>query len=110
MCIRDSINIARPGDKTRIICIQDVMQPRCRENGNNFPGFVDKMQIVGNGRTVSLDGAGVIISNPESTRIEMGVLDMDGPMAGLCLLYTSHQSAKCGHGKHWSERLLHDGQ
>ena len=83
MCIRDSINIARPGDKTRIICIQDVMQPRCRENGNNFPGFVDKMQIVGNGRTVSLDGAGVIISNPESTRIEMGVLDMDGPMAGL---------------------------
>ena len=77
------INIARPGDKTRIICIQDVMQPRCRENGNNFPGFVDKMQIVGNGRTVSLDGAGVIISNPESTRIEMGVLDMDGPMAGL---------------------------
>lgn len=77
------INIAHPGDKTRIICIQDVMQPRCRENGNNFPGFVDKMQIVGNGRTVSLDGAGVIISNPESTRIEMGVLDMDGPMAGL---------------------------
>ena len=77
------INIARPGDKTRIICIQDVMQPRCRENGNNFPGFVDKMQIVGNGRTVSLDGAGVIISNPESTRIEMGVLDMDGPMAGI---------------------------
>ena len=77
------INIARPGDKTRIICIQDVMQPRCRENGNNFPGFVDKMQIVGNGRTLSLDGAGVIISNPESTRIEMGVLDMDGPMAGL---------------------------
>ena len=77
------INIARPGDKTRIICIQDVMQPRCRENGNNFPGFVDKMQIVGNGRTVSLDGAGVIISNPASTRIEMGVLDMDGPMAGL---------------------------
>ena len=77
------INIARPGDKTRIICVQDVMQPRCRENGNNFPGFVDKMQIVGNGRTVSLDGAGVIISNPESTRIEMGVLDMDGPMAGL---------------------------
>ena len=77
------INIARPGDKTRIICIQDVMQPRCIENGNNFPGFVDKMQIVGNGRTVSLDGAGVIISNPESTRIEMGVLDMDGPMAGL---------------------------
>ena len=77
------INIARPGDKTRIICIQDVMQPRCRENGNNFPGFVDKMQIVGNGRTVSLDGAGVIVSNPESTRIEMGILDMDGPMATL---------------------------
>ena len=77
------INIARPGEKTRIICIQDVMQPRCREKGNNFPGFVDKMQIVGEGKTVSLDGAGVIVSNPESTRIEMGILDMDGPMATL---------------------------
>ena len=42
--------------------------------------------IIGGGdvyKRQSLDGAGVIISNPESTRIEMGVLDMDGPMAGL---------------------------
>ena len=77
------INIARPGEKDRIICIQDVMQPRCRETGSNFPGFVDKMETVGEGRTVSLEGAGVIVSNPESTRVEMGILDMDGPMATL---------------------------
>lgn len=77
------INIALPGEKDRIICIQDVMQPRCRIEGNNFPGFVDKMQTVGNGKTVSLDGAAVTVSNPESTRIEMGILDMDGPMATL---------------------------
>ena len=79
------INIARPGEKDRIICIQDVMQPRCKADDkySNFPGFVDKMATTGEGTTISLDGAAVIVSNPESTRIEMGILDMDGPMAGI---------------------------
>jgi glycine reductase len=79
------INIVYPGDKTRILNVQDVVQPRCKIGQDNadFPGFIGKMQIAGSGRTRSLLGTAVVVSNPSTNRVESGLLDMSGPMAEL---------------------------
>jgi hypothetical protein len=79
------INLVYPGDKTRILNVQDVVQPRCKVDKKNadFPGFINKMQIAGSGRTRSLRGVAVVVSNPSTKRKESGLLDMSGPAADL---------------------------
>ncbi|UNC92928.1 glycine/sarcosine/betaine reductase component B subunit [Candidatus Contubernalis alkaliaceticus] len=79
------INLVYPGDKTRILNVQDVVQPRCKVDKENadFPGFINKMQIAGDGKTRSLKGVAVIVSNPSTNRRESGLLDMSGPAAEL---------------------------
>ena len=77
------IALVKPGEKVRILNIVDVIQPRCKIDpaDADFPGFVGKMQIAGKGRTRSLRGIAVIVSNPSSNRKEIGLLDMAGPVA-----------------------------
>ena len=78
------IEILSPGDKVRILNVQDVVQPRCKIGGDgDFPGFVSKMQTAGSGRTRSLLGVAVAVSNPETSRVESGILDMAGPAAEM---------------------------
>ncbi|MDD4802245.1 MAG: glycine/sarcosine/betaine reductase component B subunit [Syntrophomonas sp.] len=79
------INIVYPGEKIRILNVQDVVQPRCKigKDDADFPGFINKMQIAGSGRTRSLLGTAVVVSNPSTNRVESGLLDMSGPMAEL---------------------------
>ena len=73
-----------PGDKVRILNVQDVVQPRCKiGESNDFPGFVSKIQTVGSGRTRSLLGIAIAVSNPDTNRIESGLLDMAGPAADI---------------------------
>lgn len=80
-----ALNIVRPGDQTRIVNVQDVVQPRCKvgEENQDFPGFLGKMHTAGSGKTRSLLGTAIVVSNPCTNRIEAGVLDMDGPMRGI---------------------------
>jgi glycine reductase complex component B subunit alpha and beta len=77
------LNIVHPGEKTRMINVQDVVQPRYKVDGSTFPGFADKIALVGEGKTISLDGVAVVLSNATTTRVETGVLDMSGPAADL---------------------------
>ncbi|MCR6544571.1 glycine/sarcosine/betaine reductase component B subunit [Dehalobacterium formicoaceticum] len=79
------INLACPGDKTRILNVQDVIQPRCKvdKEDADFPGFIGKMQIAGSGKTRSLRGTAVVVCNPSTNRAESGLLDMSGPVAEL---------------------------
>ncbi len=79
------INLVYPGDKVRILNLLDVIQPRCKIDkvDADFPGFIGKMQIAGSGRTRSLRGVAVLVSNPCTNRKENGLLDMAGPIAEI---------------------------
>ena len=79
------LNLVYPGDKVRILNISDVIQPRCKidKADADFPGFIGKMQTAGSGRTRSLRGVAVLLSNPGTTRKENGLLDMAGPVADM---------------------------
>lgn len=79
------VNLVNPGDNVRILNLLDVIQPRCKIDKveADFPGFIGKMQIAGSGRTRSLRGVVVLVSNPCTERKENGLLDMAGPIADL---------------------------
>jgi sarcosine reductase len=79
------LNLVRPGDNVRILNMVDVIQPRCKIEpaGTDFPGFIGKIKTTGSGRTRSLRGVAVLVSNPDTNRIEMGLLDMTGPLAKM---------------------------
>ena len=80
------IEFVYPGDRVRILNVQDVVQPRCKiGEGEDFPGFVGKIQTTGSGRTRSLLNVAVAVSNPDTNRIESGLLDMAGPIAEMSL-------------------------
>lgn len=77
------IALVKPGENVRILNICDVVQPRCKigREDADFPGFIGRMQTAGIGRTRSLRGIAIIVSNPGTNRKEIGVLDMCGPIA-----------------------------
>ncbi len=78
------IELLSPGDKVRLLNVQDVVQPRCKiGEGSDFPGFLGKIQTAGSGRTRSLLGVAVAVSNPDTNRVESGILDMAGPAAAM---------------------------
>lgn len=79
------INLVRPQDQTRILNIMDVVQPRCKIDRveADFPGFIGLMQTAGEGRTRSLEGVAVLVSNAESTRHYSALLDSSGYAAEL---------------------------
>jgi len=74
------LNLVHPGDRVRIININDVIQPRCKIDRHNedFPGWLGKLKTAGEGRTRSLRGISVLISNPLSKRAHSAILDMTG--------------------------------
>ncbi len=75
------LDIAKPGDKTRIIPVKDVIEPRVKvtgdSKGKHFPGLIDSMELVGEGKTHVLDGAAVVtIGSIIGT--QEGIIDMWG--------------------------------
>ncbi len=52
---RVEIELAHPGESCRIIRVLDVLEPRYRMNGPNFPGALDGNGLVGDGRTRALE-------------------------------------------------------
>ena len=79
------INLVCPGDRVRIINLMDVVQPRCKidQFEADFPGFVGRLRITGSGRTRSLRGVAVLVSNPDTKRKYSALLDMCGLAAEL---------------------------
>ena len=60
-----SVELARPGEETRIIPVKDVIEPRVKVDGPGgvFPGMVSKVDTVGEGRTHVLAGAAVVTNH-----------------------------------------------
>jgi len=73
------IDVARPGEKVRIIPVKDVIEPRVKVQGGNngFPGVTSKQAQCGEGRTHVLYGAAVVTVG-DIVGFQEGVVDMWG--------------------------------
>lgn len=76
------LEIAKPGDSTRITPVKDVIQPRVKVNGRGgvFPGIVNKVDTVGEGITHVLRGMAVVTCG-RIVGFQEGIIDMSGPGA-----------------------------
>lgn len=77
-----SIEIAKPGEETRITPVKDVIEPRCKVDSDSgiFPGVINKVDQVGEGRTHALKGMGVVTVG-KIVGFQEGIIDMSGPGA-----------------------------
>ncbi|MCP1110161.1 glycine/sarcosine/betaine reductase component B subunit [Ohessyouella blattaphilus] len=80
------IDIARPGDSTRIINVVDVVEPRCKVSGNiDWPGVLsDDYEIAGSGVTRAAKGMGITLcQNNTYWSRKWGSYDMSGECAKI---------------------------
>ena len=78
------LEIANPGEDCRIAGIFDIFEPRYKPDGRpNFPGLSDPLGRAGNGTTVALRGAAVMLIGglPERSAT---LVDMTGPATEVC--------------------------
>ncbi len=80
------IEIARPGEKTRIIPVKDIIEPRINLTAKNsyFPGVLTPPKKVDRGRTNALKGISVVTCG-QIIGAQEGILDMSGPGAEYSL-------------------------
>lgn len=85
------IDIARPGESTRIVNVMDVMQPRCKDGvgASPYPGTFAPMSLAGEGRTHVLQGVSVMQTGKRQG-IQEGIIDMCGEGAAYSTFSTLH--------------------
>jgi len=73
------VEVALPGEKTRITPVKDVIEPRVKVSGPGgmFPGMRSKVDTVGTGRTHVLSGAAVVTCG-KIVGFQEGIIDMSG--------------------------------
>jgi glycine reductase len=73
------VDLAKPGEKTRIIPVKDCIEPRVKieGEGKGFPGVTGKMVPLGDGKVNVLDGAAVVTIG-DIVGFQEGVVDMWG--------------------------------
>ena len=82
-----NVEIARPGDSTRIIHILDSVEPRIKvAGGREFPGLLGPPDLAGSGRVhrlggVAVLGAAAIPGAADSQGLKEAIVDMAGPGA-----------------------------
>ncbi|MBW2410903.1 MAG: glycine reductase [Deltaproteobacteria bacterium] len=76
------VTICRPGDKTRITNVLDIVEPRTKPDGSGsiFPGFLETPGKTGIGITNVLEGAAVV-EVAALPRVQEGLIDMGGSAA-----------------------------
>jgi glycine/sarcosine/betaine reductase component B subunit len=89
---RVEIDLAHPGESCRIIHVLDVLEPRYRMNGSNFPGALDPNGLVGDGHTRALKNVAVVETDKLATR-RQSVIDMSGPAAAYSPVCNTHTSS-----------------
>ncbi|HCX04677.1 MAG TPA: beta-aspartyl-peptidase [Clostridiales bacterium] len=80
--IKADVELARPGESVRIAPVKDVIEPRVKVEGNGqvFPGIINKVKTVGEGRTHALVGSNVVTCG-KIVGFQEGLIDMSGPTA-----------------------------
>jgi glycine reductase len=86
---RVEVEIALPGESCRIMRVLDVVQPRFRLNGPNFPGALDGVGLVGDGHTRVLKNVAVIETNQLAAR-SRSLIDMSGPATEYSPIASTH--------------------
>ncbi|KAA9302014.1 MULTISPECIES: glycine/sarcosine/betaine reductase component B subunit [Aerococcus] len=78
------IEIAKPGESVRITPVKDVIEPRAKVDSKAgvFPGVINRVDTVGEGKTVALKGCEVMTAG-KLVRFQEGIVDMSGPGAEL---------------------------
>ena len=76
------LDIARPGESVRITPVKDVIEPRVKVEGRGgvFPGVINKVDTVGEGKTYALKGMAVVTAG-RIVGFQEGIIDMTGPGA-----------------------------
>ena len=79
------LDIAHPGERTRITPVKDVIEPRVKVSGGEiFPGVIGKVSPqVGSGRTHALEGM-TVVTVGRIVGFQEGVIDMSGVAADYC--------------------------
>ncbi len=86
------LDVAFPGEKTRIVRARDAVEPRIKVSGPGcvFPGILGPVETVGQGKTHRLSGVAVVPSAKYNATIltgtaaqHSGIVDMWGPGAQL---------------------------
>lgn len=73
------LDVARPGESTRILPIKAAVAPRARPDGRaTFPGYTGNMAACGEGTLYSLENMSVMAVGKYGGWME-GVIDMSGP-------------------------------
>jgi glycine reductase len=76
------VQLAHAGESCRIVSIHDVLEPRFRLAGANYPGAIGPMGLVGDGHTRALKNLLVVacdLSSGHEGERPGGMLDMSGP-------------------------------
>lgn len=81
------LDIARPGERVRIVHCLDAVEPRVKLEGSGacFPGFLGGVETVGRGKTLRLAGMSVLTSSRYPQPFEgllaarEAIVDMSGP-------------------------------
>ena len=92
------IDIAHPGESCRILRVLDVLEPRYRLNGPNFPGALDGVGLVGSGKTRALKNVAVVETDQLAPR-SRSLIDMSGPAAAYSPIANTHNVVLLPHPK-----------
>lgn len=80
---RVEVELAHPGESCRIIRVFDILEPRYRLGGPNFPGALEPVALVGDGHTRALKNVLVVetsqMTGPGMSASRRTVIDMSGP-------------------------------
>jgi len=95
---RVEIELAHPGESCRIVRVLDVLEPRYRLDGPNFPGALDPNGLVGDGRTRALKDVAVVETNQMTSR-SRNLIDMRGPAADYSPIANTHNVVLVPHPK-----------
>lgn len=97
------IDLAHPGESCRIIRVLDVLEPRYRLNGPNFPGALDGVGLVGTGQTRALKNLCVVETSAEQAR-GRNVIDMSGPATDYSPFGATHNVVLAPHPAQSADR------
>ncbi len=101
---RVAIDVARPGERTRIVHVLDAIEPRVKVAGGRspFPGILGPVELAGRGRTHRLAGVAVLTTVDEfwvhdGLSLKEAIVDMSGPGAAYSpFSETANLVVSCG--------------
>jgi glycine reductase len=79
------LDVVHPGERVRIGRVFDVIAPRARLDGEDYPGVLGAVGRAGDGRTLALAGVAVVATDQQADSVAgaLAVIDMAGPNAPL---------------------------